>query len=192
MKAIAKHQIALDKHELDVYSFIGMRIPIPITMSETSEKTSSPSIVYDAIDVCSFVLEHAKQPVTHLKLHKMLYFIQGNYFKNSEEPLFHDDLSAWTYGPVVPDLYRQISVIIGKGNDEDLRGKFLIMKSNINNNSEVSEWLKSIITSLDAFTPTQLVEYSHAEGTPWDIIWKDGEGKFETISKKLLKLYFRD
>jgi uncharacterized phage-associated protein len=65
-----------------------------------------------ARDVAQYflVLAHTKggsEPITNLKLQKLLYYAQGFYIALYDRPLFSDDLEAWTYGPVVPDVYHQ-------------------------------------------------------------------------------------
>jgi uncharacterized phage-associated protein len=65
-----------------------------------------------ARDVAQYFLSlaHTKgvgEPITNLKLQKLLYYAQGFYIALYDGPLFSDDLEAWTYGPVVPDIYHQ-------------------------------------------------------------------------------------
>lgn len=45
--------------------------------------------------------------MTHLKLHKVLYYIQGYHLQKYGEPLFCDEIQAWPYGPVIPNVYNQ-------------------------------------------------------------------------------------
>jgi uncharacterized phage-associated protein len=46
-------------------------------------------------------------PVDNLKLQKLLYYSQGVYLVLHEKvPLFPEDIEAWDYGPVVPEIYR--------------------------------------------------------------------------------------
>lgn len=49
---------------------------------------------------------HAKgDPLTHLKLQKLVYYVQAWYLALYEEPLFNDRFEAWIHGPVVRVLY---------------------------------------------------------------------------------------
>ena len=45
--------------------------------------------------------------ITHLKLQKILYYLQGEHFKAFGRPLFPERIEAWQYGPVVPNVYYQ-------------------------------------------------------------------------------------
>jgi uncharacterized phage-associated protein len=43
--------------------------------------------------------------ISNLKLQKLLYYAQGVSLAVNEEPLFDNDLLAWTHGPVVERVY---------------------------------------------------------------------------------------
>ena len=64
---------------------------------------------YDAIDIAEYVLWYCenelKKAITNLQLQKILYYIQGEYLAIYNEPLFDNDMEAWDYGPVIPDVY---------------------------------------------------------------------------------------
>jgi uncharacterized phage-associated protein len=42
-----------------------------------------------------------------MKLQKLLYYQQGFHIAYFKEPLFEDDIEAWMYGPVVPQVYER-------------------------------------------------------------------------------------
>ena len=44
--------------------------------------------------------------ITNLKLQKLLYYCQGFHIAMFDKhPLFEEDVLAWQYGPVVPEVY---------------------------------------------------------------------------------------
>jgi len=47
----------------------------------------------------------AGDDMTHLKLQKLIYFAQAWHLANTGEPLFREDMQAWTHGPVVPSVW---------------------------------------------------------------------------------------
>src|SRR4051794_29210853 len=49
--------------------------------------------------------QDAGDPVTNLKLQKLLYYAQGWYLALNNDPLFNDRIEAWPHGPVVPRVY---------------------------------------------------------------------------------------
>jgi uncharacterized phage-associated protein len=44
-------------------------------------------------------------PVTNLKLQKLLYYIQGWHLAFFDKPAFNDRMEAWVHGPVQPGVY---------------------------------------------------------------------------------------
>lgn len=62
-----------------------------------------------AIDVAEHLinLSYEKQnPVSNLKLQKLLYYSQAWYLALFQRPLFEEDFEAWVHGPVVPAIFR--------------------------------------------------------------------------------------
>src|SRR5690348_4499790 len=49
-----------------------------------------------------------KDPLTNLRLHKLLYYAQAWSLVLRESELFSDDLQAWRCGPVVPAVYHKV------------------------------------------------------------------------------------
>lgn len=45
------------------------------------------------------------EPMTAMRLHKLLYYCQGWHLAWYGRPLFADRIEAWKYGPVVPAVY---------------------------------------------------------------------------------------
>ena len=46
-------------------------------------------------------------PITNLKLQKLLYYAQAWYLALHDKPLFDDQIEAWVRGPVVPNVWRK-------------------------------------------------------------------------------------
>lgn len=66
-------------------------------------------MAYNAVDIARKIVsktdtEHG-DTISNLKLQKLLYFAQGFHLASFGEPLFDEDMVAWTYGPVVPEVY---------------------------------------------------------------------------------------
>lgn len=45
--------------------------------------------------------------ISNLKLQKLVYYAQGFHSAIFDNPLFSEEISAWTHGPVVSDLYNE-------------------------------------------------------------------------------------
>ena len=126
---------------------------------------------YDALDVAEYVLwycdEELKRPISNLRLQKILYYIQGKYLYKFHKPLFDNDIEAWAYGPVVPDVYYEYrkygsEFISGvKPLNEDILSeidKKLIIKV-VKENYKEDVW--------------KLVDKTHTE-SPWKHNYKEG------------------
>jgi uncharacterized phage-associated protein len=50
--------------------------------------------------------QEAGDPVTNLKLQKLLYYVQGWHLGLRGTPAFDDRIEAWVHGPVQPGVYR--------------------------------------------------------------------------------------
>jgi len=52
--------------------------------------------------------EGEPDPLTHLRLQKLLYYVQGWSVALRGQPMFADAIEAWVYGPVVVPVYHQM------------------------------------------------------------------------------------
>lgn len=56
--------------------------------------------------IIAFSQEHG-DPVSNLKLQKLLYYAQAWHLAINDRPLFDEQIEAWVHGPVVPSVYRE-------------------------------------------------------------------------------------
>lgn len=137
-------------------------------------------MTYSAVDLAKYVVGYCNkknQPITNLKLQKMLYFLWIKYFKESGQVLYTDDICAWQLGPVVPDVYYEFCSYAG----------IPIMtnpKTTINEKSDTT--LNSAIDAYLPFTARKLVDLTHKKGKPWDLTYRNGEGNREVIPFELI------
>jgi uncharacterized phage-associated protein len=69
-------------------------------------------VINSAIAAANWFIEQNRidqSELTHLKIQKMLYFVQGWHLAYYDIPLFVDPIEAWKYGPVVTSVYYAIS-----------------------------------------------------------------------------------
>lgn len=72
--------------------------------------------MYDALTVARYIIDRSfrkKDPVSNLRLQKLLYFVQLESYRENNNPMFSDDIVAWQFGPVVPDVYYEYNVYAG-------------------------------------------------------------------------------
>lgn len=132
---------------------------------------------YTARDIAHYIVDKCtkdKQPVSNLQLQKILYFVQMEYIKLTDEPLFDDCFLAWRYGPVIRSIYDEYSIYSGDriykrynglGIDYDTASKFL-----------------PTVEKYRALYPWDLVKESHKRGGAWDRAYKNGSGFGSIIS----------
>ncbi|MBF0343717.1 MAG: SocA family protein [Nitrospirae bacterium] len=68
--------------------------------------------MYTCFDIANYFLFKATEGeggelISNLKLQKLVYYAQGLYLTCFKQPLFKECIEAWTYGPVIPDLYQK-------------------------------------------------------------------------------------
>lgn len=83
-----------------------------MTTAERDESFPADQVL-TADEVADFFLSQANgegsqtQPMTNLRLQKLLYYAQAWGLALNDEPLFEEDVEAWVHGPVVPSIYRK-------------------------------------------------------------------------------------
>lgn len=75
------------------------------------KKYKQAEIVYEVMDVARFVINYGNERdmfISNLKLQKILYFVQLQFLLNDRNrPCFKEDMEAWAFGPVVPEIFRE-------------------------------------------------------------------------------------
>lgn len=146
--------------------------------------------LYSATNVAKYFIYLASQTfiddnkeregITNLKLQKILYFAQAYYLAKFNKPLFNNNIEAWEYGPVIPDVYRRF---------KKYGSKPIILEEDESSLSEKDKeiLLKEIWETFGGYSVSRLVDITHAH-TPW----KDAyASKDKIISNKSLGEYYR-
>lgn len=95
---------------------------------------------YKARDVAEYIIfySHSKDySISNLKLQKLLYFVQKEFFKSGRK-CFEDEIEYWDCGPIIEDVYRRYKVY-GGGNIPGFIAK---------NPSDITEDDKTLIASI--------------------------------------------
>lgn len=64
--------------------------------------------MYSAIVIANYIIEYEhsqNRQISNLKLQKLLYFVQAQFFRILGKPCFEDRIEAWSFGPVVVSVY---------------------------------------------------------------------------------------
>ena len=123
--------------------------------------------MYDALTIAMYIINRCFEegaPVTNLRLQKLLYFVQLESYKVYGKRLFNNDIAAWQFGPVVPDVYYKYSVYAGM--------PILLNYDNFNLCNEITSIVDDVIDQKKDIPIWKLVECTHKAGGPWDITIK--------------------
>ena len=123
---------------------------------------------YRVVDIANYVVSKCYRdgkPVSNLQLQKMLYFLQLLFLEAFKVPLFNEEFEAWPYGPVMPSVYRMFSRFGGAPIDMSVDGAGrLVLRDH-------KGFLDVAIEVLREKSPWDLVRVSHADNSPWDIVY---------------------
>ena len=125
---------------------------------------------YSATAIANYFIQDAidnDRVMTNLRLQKLIYFAHATYFKQYGELLINDQIEAWPFGPVIPNVYfklkkyqyREIDDIIVEDN-----GRYFKIKDN---DTEVKEHLNKIIDVFKNVPTVKIVALSQQEDGAW-------------------------
>lgn len=121
----------------------------------------------DAKCVAEYVIAYVNKKgllITHLKLQKILYYLQGEHLCAFDRVLFEDKIEAWEYGPVVPSVY--FAFCSNGALPLRVDGDSIRACDDLDDDSKTL--VDNMIEKYSKYTARQLVQMSHEE-----IPWKD-------------------
>lgn len=143
--------------------------------------------MYRALDIARYVIERCSatnRSISNLKLQKILYFIQAEFLVSKNLPCFTEEIQAWDFGPVVPDVYFTYRMF-GSANIPCIgrtRASQIISPRD-------REVLDDIIDECSRYSASALVELTHNQ-TPWIKAYEPGRNN--EISPESIKSYFKE
>lgn len=80
-----------------------------VLLDSQSHRNKQMTTKYKALDIARYFVwkssQGGEEPISNLKLQKLIYYAQGLSLAMHDRPLFEDLILAWTYGPVVRSVY---------------------------------------------------------------------------------------
>lgn len=139
--------------------------------------------MYQAVDLSKYIVTKCatdNYPISNLQLQKILYFIQKAYL-NQETRAFSDEIEAWQFGPVVPNVYYYFSGYgaMPIGDEYDCSGLALTIAD--------YRIIDPIVEEKRLLAPWDLVNETHKQGGAWDKIYRNGLGNHQVIPINLIK-----
>ncbi|MGL5891410.1 MAG: Panacea domain-containing protein [Bacteroidia bacterium] len=135
-----------------------------------------------AEDISNYILTltdaDSGDAISHLKLQKLLYYVQGFYLAMNRRPLFHEKIMAWNHGPVIAEIYNKYK---GSGNNP------LFVDTNFDE-TKIDEILKEFIHEIyqvfGQFSAWRLREMTHSEPT-----WKNTPQSQEITHESMIDYF---
>jgi uncharacterized phage-associated protein len=123
----------------------------------------------DSMLLSEYILEKGGA-MSHLKLQKILYYIQALHLAYFDKPIITDEFQAWLHGPVSRKIYDELKgysklyaeVAFEKGLDKELPSE--ILKKTLT--ADQLELVDEIIDEYGKLTSSQLENLTHSE-EPW-------------------------
>ncbi len=132
-------------------------------------------------------------PVTQMKLQKMVYFAHGYNLAKLDEPLIKENVQAWKFGPVIPVIY----------NDYKLYGNLPIINfdkstsiyswidvSNSNLGTDAKEAIDYTWRATAHLSAADLSSWTHKDGSPWQQVYSEQDMSI-IIDNDKIKDYFK-
>ncbi|WP_133179374.1 Panacea domain-containing protein [Shewanella decolorationis] len=150
--------------------------------------------MYKAVDIAVALLKAAHErglQLTQMQLQKLVYVTHGLSLATRGLPMINENVNAWQYGPVIPEVYHRFK-IYGNQNIDFYslpEAKFPQMID--------AESMNLISITLDNFGSLnggQLSEMAHRSGSPWHSVWFDGCGnevRGAIISNDLIRQHYQ-
>lgn len=126
------------------------------------------------LDISKYLL--AVQPMSNLKLQKMIYLVYADYLVKTKKALFDEQIIAMQYGPLIPEVYDAYKV---HGRDEiETNSKKVILDEitlpmalakilQADDSKAILESIKQTIENYGSKTASQLVDITYWKGRPW-------------------------
>ena len=142
---------------------------------------------YSAMTIAKWFVDWANAEdadLSNLKLQKLLYYAQGHHLAVYGRPLFHDDIQAWSHGPVVPDVYHTYKTFgsdsICLADDDPFEWDDV--------DPPTSQFLAKVWNTYGSIAAWKLRNMTHAE-QPWQDHFSQGE-RYIVIPEDEIRAYF--
>ena len=136
--------------------------------------------MYSALDIAKFIINKCTQerlPISNLQLQKILYYVQREFLQQGTKA-FSEEIEAWQFGPVVPEVYKQYC---GFG------AMPIRMRYMIDIKQDYTMIINPIVEKKRLLNPWDMVSDTHCKGKAWDLIYRDGLGDHQVIPQQLIK-----
>lgn len=140
-------------------------------------------------NVADSFLEKAKESdrqLDLLQLLKLCYLAHGWYLAFYGKPLIEEEVQAWKYGPVIPELYYALKHFKGGKLPHDCLAGLARKDDHLSDDAE------NVIGQVDdhygSWEGVELSTLTHQKGTPWTKVYKGG--RYLPINNNIIEKHF--
>ena len=144
--------------------------------------------MYRAESVANAFVDLARRDgkfLTNMQLQKLVYIAHGYCLAKLDKPLFHNNIHAFEWGPVIPNLYKTLRHY-GAGEVKDY---ISTDAPPVAEDSAEMEIIREVWQDYGEFSGFELSDLTHRKGTPWSETWRTNQ--FGVISDELITEYYR-
>ena len=129
-----------------------------------------------------------QESLTPLQLIKMTYIAHGWAFVNFGKGLVDEEVEAWPYGPVFPDLYQSLKSYGGGPVDKVRPSDLQRRHPDTELEPDERELIAAVYEGYKKYNGIDLTNMTHRKGTPWDKAWNQYECR--VIKESWIKEYY--
>jgi len=144
--------------------------------------------MHSSIFIASQFIEQAESQckvLTPMKLLKLVYIAHGFMLGLYGRPLVNDEIQAWKYGPVIPELYDAIRQF------RDKPVTALPVAASDQLDELETDLIRQVFDYYGHLSGPALSRLTHEQGSPWHIVYyRNVEGYCDKISDNLIMAYY--
>lgn len=141
--------------------------------------------MYNALQISGFIVYYCIRNslrLSNLRLQKILYFVQAEFLISEKHACFYNEIEAWDFGPVVPEVYNKYK-IFGSSNIEVAYSNDIESSIDFHDRTVII----NVIEACKQYSTYQLVSITHSQ-SPW--LDNYSKGSYNTISQQCIREYF--
>lgn len=157
---------------------------------------------YCVDDVARYIINYCNDSeyiISNLKLQKILYFVQAKFLTEMTYPCFSEEIEAWNFGPVVPQIYSEYKKF-GSGNIPKIMTYYKYSEDDYFSaekckytpdviGQDDQPLIESMVDSCNNYSASQLVSITHKQA-PW--IKAFSPYMNNVITKESIKSFFEE
>lgn len=149
---------------------------------------------YSAVEIANYFLQTSGFNISPMKVQKLVYYAHAWHLALHGTPLIQEQVEAWRYGPVIPNLYTELRAygnnlvtrLIDELSYEDLEFHPVAIPED----DHTLDHLNSIWDSYGDFSATRLSNMTHIAGSPWAQTWHENIAPNTAIPNETIEHYF--